>query len=59
WTDRRLKAHFKHHKLWPTGKPGGKEGLCRHEVDALRHAMTYIENAYDVALVLTDDEYLV
>ncbi len=58
WTDKRLKAHFKHHKLYPSGSPG-REGLCRHEVDALRHAMTYIENAYHVALCLDDEEHLI
>jgi hypothetical protein len=60
WTHRRLKGHFPHHDLAPAGKPGASLGrLCRHECDALRHAMTYIENAYGVALVLTDDAHVV
>jgi hypothetical protein len=69
WTDGRLKKHFKHHQLYPTGAPGAAHPapqgavraspLCRHEVDALRHAMTYLENAYGVALVLTDEENLI
>lgn len=29
--------------------------LCRHEVDALRHAMTFIENHFKVALVRMED----
>lgn len=62
WTDSRLKKHFQHHVLYPSGAPGASHpepGLCRHEVDALRHAMTYLENAYGVALVMSDEEDLI
>lgn len=64
WPNKRLQKHFPRHKLYPSGSPGAAHNnttpsLCRHEVDALRHAMTYLENAYGVALVMSDDEDLI
>ncbi len=57
WGNRRLKKHFPRHDLKPGGMPGVKPGrLCAHQCDALRHAMTFIENHFNVALVITDPE---
>lgn len=59
WTNSRLRRHFPRpdFDLRPSGKPGVcAEALCAHECDALRHALTFIENHFGVALVLTDKE---
>lgn len=60
WPDTRLKLHFPTHKLYPTGKPRpGHVSLCRHECDALRHAMTFVEDHFNVQLVVINASTIV